>query len=274
MSPGVAQRWLAAPNEDLGGELREATILFADIRGFTSLAETLGAHAVVDLLNRYFAYMADVILAEGGMIDKFIGDGIMALFGIPTSNGGDADRAVAAARNMSRALALLNEQPDFPKLKIGIGIATGPVIAGRIGSPDRMNHTVIGNAANLAARIEGLCKFYGCPILISDETMKRLRDPIASRMVDVVVVEGRETPTPIHEVFVETPDGLDQWRQPFAAGVAAYIAGNFAKARRHFADVGDINPDDATTRMLAERCAQLDQQRPKDWIGAWKLRGK
>jgi class 3 adenylate cyclase/DNA-binding NarL/FixJ family response regulator len=274
MSPGVAQRWLAAANQDLGGELRETTILFADIRGFTALAETFGAHVVVDLLNRYFAYMADVIQAEGGMIDKFIGDGIMALFGIPASDGNDADHAVAAARNMLRALALLNEQPDFPKLRIGIGIATGPVIAGRIGSPDRMNHTVIGNAANLAARIEGLCKSYGCPILISDETMKRLRDPVTTRMVDVVAVEGRETPTPIHEVFVETPDNADQWLQPFAAGVAAYIAGNFAKAARHFADVETINPDDATTRMLAERCADLDQQRPKAWAGAWKLRGK
>jgi class 3 adenylate cyclase/CheY-like chemotaxis protein len=274
MSPGVARHWLATPNEDLGGELREATILFADIRGFTSLAETLGAHAVVDLLNRYFAYMADVILAEGGTIDKFIGDGIMALFGIPASHGNDADRAVAAARNMLRALALLKEQPDFPELKIGIGIATGPVIAGRIGSPDRMNHTVIGSAANLAARIEGACKSYGCPILISDETMKRLRNPVTTRMVDVVAVEGQEAATPIYEVFVETPDIADQWLNPFAAGVASYLTGNFAKARRHFAEVDQINPDDVTTQMLAERCAQLDRQRPSVWSGAWKLRGK
>jgi class 3 adenylate cyclase/CheY-like chemotaxis protein len=274
MSPGVARRWLAAPDEDLVGELREATILFADIRGFTSLAETLGAHATVDLLNRYFAYMADVILAEGGTIDKFIGDGIMALFGIPTSHGNDADRAVAAARNMLRALALLNKQPDFPELKIGIGIATGPVIAGRIGSPDRMNHTVIGNAANLAARIEGACKSYGCPILIADETKKRLRDPVTTRMVDVVAVEGQEAAMPIHEVFVDTPDTADQWLNPFAAGVASYLTGNFAKARRHFAEVDQINPDDVTTQMLAERCTQLDRQRPSVWNGAWKLRGK
>jgi class 3 adenylate cyclase/CheY-like chemotaxis protein len=274
MSPGVARDWLAAPNEDLGGELREATILFADVRGFTALAETLGAHAVVDLLNRYFAYMADVILAEGGTIDKFIGDGIMAVFGIPTSRCDDADRAVAAARNMLRALALLNEQPDFPSLRIGIGIATGPVIAGRIGSPDRMNHTVIGNAANLAARIEGACKTYGCPILIAGETMKRLRRAVATRMVDVVAVEGQETQTPIYEVFTDAPEAAEQWLEPFAAGVSAYLAGNFATAGRHFADVRNINPDDATTRMLAERCAQLERQRPAAWTGTWKLRGK
>jgi class 3 adenylate cyclase/CheY-like chemotaxis protein len=274
MSPGVARDWLAAPNEDLGAELREATILFADVRGFTSLAETLGAHAVVDFLNRYFAYMADVISAEGGTIDKFIGDGIMALFGIPTAHGDDADRAVAAARNMLRALSLLNDQPDFPKLKIGIGIATGPVIAGRIGSPDRMNHTVIGNAANLAARIEGACKTYGCPILVSGETMTRLRRPVTSRMVDVVAVEGQETQTSIHEVFVEPPDAAAQWLEPFSAGVAAYLAGEFATAQRRFADIGTINPNDPVTRVLAERCRQLDQQRPSVWTGAWKLREK
>jgi class 3 adenylate cyclase/ActR/RegA family two-component response regulator len=274
MSPGVARNWLAAPDEHLGGELRDATILFADVRGFTSLAETLGAYAVVDFLNRYFAYMADVISAEGGTIDKFIGDGIMALFGIPTSHGDDADRAVGAARNMLRALALLNDQPGFPTLKIGIGIATGPVIAGRIGSPDRMNHTVIGNAANFAARIEGACKTYGCPILVSDETMKRLRRPVTSRMVDVVAVEGQETQTPIHEIFVEAPDDAEQWLELFSAGVAAYLAGDFATAQHHFANVGMINPDDPVTRVLAERCRQLDRKPPSDWTGAWKLREK
>ena len=273
MSPGVARDWLAAPDADLGGELREATILFADIRGFTTLAETLGAHAVVALLNRYFAYMADVVLAEGGTIDKFIGDGIMALFGIPTSHGDDADRAVAAARNMMRALSLLNEEPGFPKLKIGIGIATGPVIVGRVGSPDRMNHTVIGNAANLAARIEGVCKIYGCPILISGETVKRLRRPVATRMVDVVAVEGQETQTAIHEVFIDTPEAADQWLEPFAAGVAAYLAGNFATARQRFADVAGIT-DDAAMRVLDARCAELDRQPPAVWTGAWKLREK
>jgi Adenylate and Guanylate cyclase catalytic domain len=198
----------------------------------------------------------------------------MALFGIPTSHGDDADRAVAAARNMLRALSLLNDQPDFPKLNIGIGIATGPVIAGRIGSPDRMNHTVIGNAANLAARIEGACKTYGCPILVSGETMTRLRRPVTSRMVDVVAVEGQETQTPIHEVFVEPPDAAEQWLEPFAAGVAAYLAGDFTTAQQRFADVGTINPADAMTRVLAERCRQLDRQQPSAWTGAWKLREK
>ena len=271
MSPGVARDWLAAPNADLGGELREATILFADVRGFTPLAEALGAHGVVDLLNRYFAYMADVIVAEGGTIDKFIGDGIMALFGIPTSHGDDADRAVAAARNMLRALSLLNEQPGFPQLRIGIGIATGPVIAGRIGSPDRMNHTVIGNAANLAARIESVCKAYGCPILISGETLKRLRRPVTTRLIDVVAVEGQESQTPIHEVFVDAPDAAERWLEPFATGVAAYLAGDFAAGARRFADVGVINPDDLMTQVLHERCVQLDLQRPAVWTGAWKL---
>ncbi|MBV9559969.1 MAG: adenylate/guanylate cyclase domain-containing protein [Bradyrhizobium sp.] len=274
MSPGVARSWLAAPREELGGELREATILFADIRGFTSLAESLGPHAVVDLLNRYFTYMADVIGAEGGTIDKFVGDGILALFGVPTSHGDDADRAVAAARDMLRALSLLNAEPGFPQLKIGIGIATGPVIAGRIGSPDRMNYTVIGNAANLAARIEGVCKSYGCPILACDETVRRLRRPATTRLIDIVFVEGQETRTPIHEIFVETSGTDAPWLTPFAAGVSAYLAGEFATAQLHFAEAGAIKADDPITRVLVQRCRELERQRPSDWTGAWKLREK
>jgi len=99
-----------------------------------------------------------------------------------------------------------------------------------------MNHTVIGNAANLAARIERVCKTYGCPILISGETVKRLRRPVTTRLVDVVAVEGQESQTPIHEVFVDAPEAAERWLEPFAAGVAAYLAGDFATAERRFAE--------------------------------------
>jgi adenylate cyclase len=275
MSSDVAKSLIEAPAA-LGGEIREATILFADIRGFTPLADALGPRATVELLNRYFSYMADVIGAEGGVIDKFIGDAIMALFGLPTSRGDDADRAVAAARNMHRALKLMNERltRSEPQLEIGIGIASGLLVAGQIGSPDRMNYTVIGDPVNLAARIEGVTKSYGNAILICEETFAKLSRKVPTRRVDVLVVKGRQTPTTIYEVFVEEPGpAASEWLQAFDAAVAAYVAGDFVTAQRHLSRAQSANPDDAVTSVLARRCRQLSL-RDLEWAGAWELGDK
>jgi class 3 adenylate cyclase/ActR/RegA family two-component response regulator len=272
MSSGIARAMMTVPSPTLGGEIRDATILFADIRGFTSLATTLGAHEVVDLLNQYFSYMTDVIGAEGGIVDKFIGDGLMALFGLPTAYGDDADRAIAAARNMQRALRLLNERRTGPSLQIGIGVCTGPVVAGQIGSPDRMNYTVIGAVANLATRLEGATKIYGSQILICGETFSRLRRPVAARKIDMVSVTDMETATILHEVFVEEPDaGATGWLTSFDAGLKAYLDGEFAAALDHLMCAAAANPADITTRLLAQRCRRLGLLKPGKWSGCWKL---
>jgi adenylate cyclase len=275
MSSNVAKAMIDGSETTLGGAMREVTVLFADIRGFTPLAETLGARRVVDLLNEYFSYMADVIGAEDGIIDKYIGDAIMVLFGVPASCGDDADRAVAAARRMHRALKLMNELRGGPALKIGIGLGSGPAIAGQIGSPDRMNYTVIGPPANLASRIESLTKAYGSNILICGETYKRLTRPVPARQVDVVILQGRETPTAIYEVFVEEPGAAaSQWLSEFDAGVTAYLAGDFAVAQPHLARAKDLNPDDLIADVLAQRCRRLGLRNPGEWAGAWKLTEK
>jgi class 3 adenylate cyclase/ActR/RegA family two-component response regulator len=275
MSSNVAKAMIDSSETALGGAMREVTVMFADIRGFTPLAETLGARRVVDLLNEYFSYMADVIGAEDGIIDKYIGDAIMVLFGVPASRGDDADRAVAAARRMHRALKLMNELRGGPALKIGIGLGSGPAIAGQIGSPDRMNYTVIGPPANLASRIESLTKAYGSNILICGETYKRLTRPVPARQVDVVILQGRETPTAIYEVFVEDPGAAaSQWLSEFDAGVTAYLAGDFAVAQPHLARAKDLNPDDLIAGVLAQRCRRLDLRNPGEWAGAWKLTEK
>jgi len=263
MSSGVARAVMTAPAPTLGGEMRDVTILFADIRGFTPLATALGAHAVVDLLNEYFSYMTDVIAAEGGVVDKFIGDGLMALFGLPTTHGDDADRAVAAARNMQRALALLSERPQSPPLRIGIGVCTGPVVAGQIGSPDRMNYTVIGEAVNLAARLEGATKIYGSQILICGETTARLRRPVPLRKIDVVTMTGLETPTAIHEVFVDEPGATaTEWLASFDRGLNAYLDGEVTAALDHLARAAAANPADNVTRVLAQRCRRMALRTP------------
>jgi class 3 adenylate cyclase/CheY-like chemotaxis protein len=272
MSSGVARAVMTAPAPALGGEMRDATILFADIRGFTSLATALGAHAVVDLLNEYFSYMTDVIAAEGGIVDKFIGDGLMALFGLPTAHGDDADRAVAAARNMQRALALLSERPKSPPLRVGIGVCTGPVVAGQIGSPDRMNYTVIGEAVNLAARLEGATKLYGSQILICGETVSRLRRPVPLRKIDAVTMMGLTTPIALHEVFVDEPGATaTEWLACFDSGLNAYLDGEIAVALGHLARAAAANPEDNVTRVLAQRCRRIALLKPGEWTGSWRL---
>jgi adenylate cyclase len=272
MSSGVARAVMTAPAPMLGGEMRDVTVLFADIRGFTPLAAALGAHAVVDLLNEYFSYMTDVIAAEGGVVDKFIGDGLMALFGLPTAHGDDADRAVAAARNMQRALRLLSERPESPALRIGIGVCTGPVVAGQIGSPDRMNYTVIGEAANLAARLEGATKLYGNQILICDETLSRLRRPVPLRQIDVVTMMGLKTPTALHEVFVDEPGATAaEWLASFDSGLKAYLDGEITVALGYLARAAAANPEDNVTRLLAQRCRRIALLKPGEWTGSWTL---
>ena len=258
MPSDIARAMINTPATALDGALREATILLSDIRGFTRLAEVIGARQVVGLLNEYFSYMADVIGAEGGIIDKFIGDAVMALFGVPTSHGNDADRAVATARNMHRALALMNERHTHPELRIGVALCSGPVIAGQVGAPDRMNYTVIGDPVNLASRIEGAAKAYGSGILICDTTFKRLTRPVPARKVDVVMAYGLQTPSAVYEVFVEDP-GADaqRWLGEFDAGVNAYVAGDFLSAQAHLGRAKAINPNDTVAGVLARRCRRL-----------------
>jgi class 3 adenylate cyclase/PAS domain-containing protein len=255
-----------------GGTMREVTVLVADIRGFSVLAESLGARRVVDLLNEYFSYMADVIGIEDGIIDKYIGNAVMALFGVPRSHGNDADRAVAAARRMHRVLKLMNELRGGPTLNIGIGLGSGPVIAGQIGAPDRMSYTVIGAPVNLASRIEGVTRACGASIVICGETFQRLNRSVPARKVDVVMLPGLEKPTVIYEVFVEDPgDAASEWLGEFDAGFRAYQAGDFVAAQQRFACVKNLNPHDMMADVLAQRCRRLVLRNPGEWSGAWKV---
>ena len=156
MDPGLADQLLADGGEMLGGQSVEATVLFSDIRSFTSLTEELGAQGTVKLLNDYFTMMVSCITREGGMLDKFIGDAIMAEFGIPVSHGDDADRAMRAAISMIRELNEFNAKrlaQGQKTLAMGIGLNTDTIVSGNIGSPKRMDYTVIGDGVNLASRL-------------------------------------------------------------------------------------------------------------------------
>lgn len=221
VSQDVVEQLLASGDGvPLGGARQRVTVMFSDIRGFTSLSERLDAEAVVQLLNEYFAAMTGVIFGQGGMIDKFMGDAIMAVFGAPLPKEQDALGAVRAAIGMRRRLLELRagwEKEGLPVLDSGIGINTAEVIVGNIGSHERMEYTVIGDGVNLAARLEELSKEYGGGILIGEDTYAAVRGDVVVQPLDAVTVRGKTAPVTIYKVL-----GLldDEWRDvPYEGNV-------------------------------------------------------
>ncbi len=201
VSPDVFERLLDDPSlAALGGERREMSVLFSDIRGFTSVSETGNPEAIVAQLNEYFGRMVEVVFRNGGTVDKFVGDMVMALFGAPVADARHADHAVATALDMVRELEDLNatwRAEGRPALGIGIGVNSGEMIAGNIGSARIMSYTVIGDAVNLGARLESLNKDYGTRIIISAATRERLTAPVDFTPLGEVVVKGRAAPVHI-----------------------------------------------------------------------------
>ena len=282
MDPGIADRLVEAGAEALGGRSVDATILFSDIRGFTSITEKLGAQGTVSLLNDYFSLMVDAIQREEGMLDKFIGDAIMAIFGVPVQHADDADRAVRAAVQMIRELERWNRERashGMPPVHIGVGLNTDAVVAGNIGSRKRMDYTVIGDGVNLASRLESACKTYGTQILVSEFTYKALKATYTTREVDVVVVKGKSQPVAVYEVMdhhtEETYPGLIDALQRFREGLALYRKRRFADAADAFREVLALNDADKAAHLYVDRCAYFGRNPPaEDWNGAWVMEGK
>jgi adenylate cyclase len=203
MTAEVLEHVLAGEVE-LGGKTLELTILFCDLRDFTTLSEKRTAQQIVELLNEYFTEMVDCVMAEGGVVDKYIGDNIMAVFGAPVTRPDDAQRAVRAAVRMRGALAKLNErfaERGIERLRFGIGLHSGEVVAGNIGSIRRMEYTVIGDAVNVASRLETKTKELATDILISEATRERLDGAVTTESVGEVHVKGRGQPIQIYKVI-------------------------------------------------------------------------
>jgi adenylate cyclase len=200
VSPEVAHELLAR-GLALGGELREVTVLFADLRDSTALGERLTPTALLELLNAFLSRMAGAIERERGIVDKYVGDEIMAVFGAPLDLPDHAARAVAAALGMIEALRALNaERAPAAPLRMGIGIATGTVIAGNVGSSERMNYTVLGDVVNLAARLQGLTKEHDVALLMNEGTQAAVQGRFMTRELGTVTVRGRAAPTTLHTV--------------------------------------------------------------------------
>jgi len=277
MDPDLADRLLAAgPEEEvLGGNESVATVLFSDIRSFTTLAERLGPQPTVTLLNDYFARMVDSISQHGGMLDKFMGDAIMAVFGLPVAGDDDEDRALRAAIAMIRSLWEWNAERGTrgePVLDIGIGLSTDSVVAGNIGSPKRMDYTIIGDGVNLASRLESACKHYGARILLSELTAANLKGVYRLREVDRVVVKGKTKPVAVFECLdyhdAESFPNLMDAVGAFNEGLALYRAASFDRARDWFDKALAANPADRVSELYREQCGVLiENPPPPDWDG-------
>ena len=282
MDPGIADRLLASGADLLGGQGLEATILFSDIRGFTTLAEQLGAQGTVTLLNEYFTLMVDCIQHEEGMLDKFIGDAIMAAFGVPVGHGDDPDRALRASISMLATLTKWNRQRvsegKLP-VEIGIGLNTDRVVAGTIGSQKRMDYTIIGDGVNLAARLESACKQYGAKLLISEFTFRKLKGTYRTREIDLAVVKGKTQPVAVFEVLDFHDDNsfpnIGEVLGLFKDGLAKYRARSWDDASKLFGEVLARRPQDIPAKLHIERAAYFrNDPPPPDWNGAWVLESK
>ena len=204
VSKDVYEQLVANPDlARLGGQRRQMTVLFSDIRGFTTVSEKGQPEEIVAILNEYFSRMVAIVFEHKGTLDKFVGDMVMALFGAPLDDPNHAEHAVDAALEMIRELNRLNEKwagEGRPALDIGIGVSTGPMIAGNIGSEAIMSYTVIGDAVNLGARLESLNKEYGTRIIISEATRDVLPGRYVLRPLGDVTVKGKTRPVAIFEV--------------------------------------------------------------------------
>ncbi|MES2495897.1 MAG: adenylate/guanylate cyclase domain-containing protein [Pseudomonadota bacterium] len=282
MSKEVADQLLEAGESELSGKDQTVSILFSDVRGFTTIAEKIGARETVTMLNSYFTEMVDVIFEHKGILDKYIGDAIMALFGAPFAGPNDADNAIATANKMLVELAALNlrrsEAGETP-IDIGLGISTGNVIVGNIGSIKRMEYTVIGDSVNLASRLEGANKAYGSKILFSEFTHARLANPQLVREIDLIRVKGKDFPVGVYESLGyragEIDQGLGAMLEHYQQGFAAYRAMAWGDAEQAFLAALKAMPGDGPSSMYVERCrAFAADPPPGDWDGIWTLTSK
>jgi len=307
VSPDV-MRDILSGNIELGGETTDLTILFSDIRGFTTLSEGMTPTDLVRLLNRYFSRMDDAIRQAGGAINKYLGDGILALYGAPQRLDNAAERAVESACSMLERLAELNADRRDP-VAIGVGIHTGEAVVGNIGSESRTEYTVIGDAVNLASRIEALTRRYAQPILVSETTGARLSETWRLRTVDRVQVKGKRIPVTLYAPLrrAALDEAWTPWLDRSDAILQAYFDGRFGDALEAIAALAadealaplaaptpadappvpaagargtdpvfrlDAERLDPLLRLIRERCQAYREATPEHWDGVFVHRSK
>ena len=259
---------------ELGGEEKELTILFSDIRGFTSFSETVSPKKLVLLLNKYLDYGTKAVEKYNGIVDKFIGDAIMAFWGAPIEDKLQADHSLGSAIEMVNLLKKFNSENN-QEFRIGIGISTGNVVVGNIGAKRRMNYTVIGDEVNLASRLEGLTKLYEVKIIFSEHTEKRLinREKFVYRKLDKVCVKGKKKPIEIYELIGYNKDCTKEEKNlktKYEEGLELYFSGDFKLAKKVLS--GLIN--DIPSQVILQRIDSMNEKAPSEWNGVFEIKTK
>ena len=260
LAPDVIDRMLESNKlPELGGEIRNVTIFFSDIEGFSLIAEKMPAHDLMHLMNEYLSEMTDIIERHGGYVDKYIGDSIVALFGAPADDPNHAANAARSALDCSAHLAELNrDSTTFRDCKLAqrIGINSGEALVGNFGSLKRFNYSVMSDAVNLASRLEGANKFYGTSIIASETTVALAGDAFAWRELDTVRVKGRTQALKIYELLAQPQAALGA---NYAEGLAHWRAGEFDLAEKCF---GRSAETDRPAAIFRERARDLAAQSP------------
>jgi adenylate cyclase len=264
----------------LGGESRELTVLFSDIRGFSAIAEGCPPEALVRLLNEYLTVMTQVVFRHQGLLDKYIGDGIMAVYGAPLHDPDHAYQACHTALDMMGVLDTLRAQwraQGLPPLNIGIGINTATMAVGNMGSDLRFDYTVMGDGVNLASRLEGANKEYGTNILISEATWTQVKDRLATRELDRIRARGKAQQTRIFEVlgWHPLPEDRAALVRLFESGLRDYRAGRWAHALQCFQRTLEIAPGDPPSQLYIVRCRTFIRTPPPNyWDGTYNMEMK
>lgn len=267
----------------LGGKRKEVTIFFSDIRGFTSISESLPPEEVVSLLNEYLTEMTNIVFKYEGTLDKYIGDAVMAIWGAPAAHEDDPERAVRASLEMVEKVKEINarwiEQKRPATFQIGTGLNTGEVVVGNIGSEERSDYTVIGDHVNLASRLEGVTKLYGARIVASESTYDRTKEKFYYRPLDIVAVKGKQTGIRIFEVMGAKDDTTEpawiELAQMSTQGFEAYLKQQWDEALRIFREIEAKFPEDKLAPLYIERCEALKQDPPgPEWDGIARLKTK
>ncbi|HEX9052573.1 MAG TPA: adenylate/guanylate cyclase domain-containing protein [Anaeromyxobacter sp.] len=283
LAPAIVDEVLAKEGSiRLGGEKRVLTVLFCDVRGFTTISEKLDPHVLLELLNEYLTPMTDIIVSgHQGTLDKYIGDAIMAFWGAPREQPDHAARACRAALAMIDRLAELRARwraQGLPDVDVGVGVNTGPMSVGFVGSQDRFyNYTVLGDAVNLASRLEGANKEYGTRVILGPATYEMARDAVVARALDLVRVKGKREPVQIHELLAlrPAPPGLAAFVERFAWGLSAYRAQRWDEAIARFREADQLRGGDPPSRTYVERCEAMRREPPgPEWDGVFEMKTK
>jgi adenylate cyclase len=267
----VIDQYFTHPESMLKGENRVLAVLFSDIRGFTGIAESMQPAEIVESLNAYFSLMVEIIYKHEGIVDKYIGDAIMAFYGAPVKHENDALAAVYSGFEMLDTLRDFNRRQaslERPVFRIGIGLNYGLMTVGNIGSDRKMDYTVMGDMVNLASRLEGLTKIYDVPFIISESVRRKVGDALPCRLIDTVAVRGKKAGVRIYHPRQKLSGAEIKGWKIHHAGIKLYYRREFAQAARYFRYAEKYLPEDPILRIFLARCSRFAKSPPPpDWQG-------